>query len=629
MPEMSERLRYGTPAHNKVRDALLDRYNLSYEQMSKFHATWDKQEDTFRLYLPTRREDSKRKSKRDVSGQPQYTDIVVPYSYAILMSAHMYWSGVFLSRDPVLQFQSQSGEKEQTALGVESLLAYQIRAGLAMPPWFVWILDMGKYGLGVIGRYWEKRLSRVVDFVDVPAQTPDGVIDPNRKPKKQKVTREMISYQGNKIFNIRPREWFPDPRVPLIRFQEGEFCGHTTYISGNDIARNEEYFNKDAVKKGTTSAMLIDKGSSSGDAPLRVFRDLKMGKEGATILEMEVDLIPKLWDVGESEKPEKWVFVLANMETILLARPMGELHDKFNYDIQMYEIEGHDYVGRGVLELLQPLNDGMTWLLNSHFYNVRKSLNDNFVYDPMRIVGADLEGGPGRAIRLRPAAYGTSIDSVFKQLPVADITRSHINDLQALADLMQRVSGVMDNTMGMLDPGGGKTATEVRSANSFSANRLKTQAEFNSAIGWTPLAMKMLAATQQYLDQPMQVRIAGQQITKDGFMVVSPEDIAGGYDFVPADGTLPIDRMQMAMMMTELFKVAAQFSGPQGDPIFASYNLPDIWAYGAELTGIKNMDRFRLKPVPDQDVGRAAQAGDLVPSSPGGVPGNGVMRGLP
>jgi hypothetical protein len=63
---------------------------------------------------------------------------------------------------------------------------------------------------------------------------------------------------------------------------------------------------------------------------------------------------------------------------------------------------------RSMLEQLKPLNDVLTWLFNSHFYNVRKALNDQFVIDPSRIMMRDaLDPEPGRMMRLKPTAYGT------------------------------------------------------------------------------------------------------------------------------------------------------------------------------------------------------------------------------
>ena len=86
---------------------------------------------------------------------------------------------------------------------------------------YIWLLDMGKYGEGIIGMFWEEQESIISEIVEVD-QKFLGRIPTGRKVKK-KVERLVPGYVGNKIYNIRPFDFHPDPRVPLARFQEGEF----------------------------------------------------------------------------------------------------------------------------------------------------------------------------------------------------------------------------------------------------------------------------------------------------------------------------------------------------------------------------------------------------------------------
>jgi len=125
------------------------------------------------------------------------------------------------------------------------------------------------------------------------------------------------------------------------------------------------------------------------------------------------------------------------------------------------------------------------------------------------------------------------------------VTQAHMGDSQMIANMIQRVSGVNDSIMGMLQTGGRKTATEVRTSSSFGINRLKTMSEYFSATGFTGLSQLMLMQTQQLMDQALKVRIAGDAWNHPGaakMLTVSPKDIQGQYDFISVDGTLPVDR---------------------------------------------------------------------------------------
>ena len=99
--------------HDRTLSKLLRYFNSSQKEMSRFHTRWNKSDREFRSYVPEKEEDTKRRARRD-KGDPQFTTLVVPYHYAILLTAHTYWSSVFLSRTPVHQYTGRHGESIQS-----------------------------------------------------------------------------------------------------------------------------------------------------------------------------------------------------------------------------------------------------------------------------------------------------------------------------------------------------------------------------------------------------------------------------------------------------------------------------------------------------------------------------------
>jgi hypothetical protein len=242
-------------------------------------------------------------------------------------------------------------------------------------------------------------------------------------------------------------------------------------------------------------------------------------------------------------------------------------------------------------------------------YNVRSILNNKLIVDPSRVVMKDLTATDNRAIRLQPRAYGQDPRGVVHQLAVGDVTQNHLRDMQVVMELIQRTTGVSDNIMGMTNTGGRKTATEVRGSSTMGINRLKTTAEWWSAIGFGPLAQIALMNTQQYMDEEQTVRIVGD-IPANGMltMPVSPEDILGQYDFVPVDGTMPIDKYALANLWREMLAGMRQM--PE---IGMQYDMAGIFAWVAQLAGLKNIKQFRLQA---QDMGQlqnGVQQGNLIP----------------
>lgn len=630
-------LKYDTQKHNDIRDALRNREKHADHAVQNKSNDFSDAEEAFRAYMPTRTEDQTRKDNR-ADGKPEFTTLDIPMSYAILMSWHTYLSSVFLSRSPIIQLSGRHGEGEMQVQAMEAVMDYQTQTGGHLVPYYIWLMDAGKYGAGVVGTYWDEEIIQVSEIVE--EQVTYLGIPLGDKKRKVKRSKRVKGYAGNKLYNVRPQDFIFDSRVSLANFQDGEFCGRKADLGWNMVVRRAEYgqyYNLDALKKvkkkrnksATNSHGTRDTGSEQLDLPDAVtgenteLNDDMKSPEFVSLVEMCVELIPKDWGLGDSKYPEKWMFTLAEDEVIIESQPYDALHGKFPYAVIEYEMEGYGLQKRSMLELLQPLQDVMSWLVNTHFYNVRNVLNGQFIADPSRLTIKDFKSSEGgRIIRMKPSAYGQDPRTMFHQIQTVDVTQNHLRDSQFIGDMLQRVSGVTDNIMGMVNQGGRKSATEIRSSNSAGANRIKTQAEYFSAMGWAPLSQMMIQNTQQKYDGEMKFKLAGDlsQDAGEGFMNVTPEAIAGFYDFVPVDGTLPVDRFAQVTMWTQLLGQMRQFPD-----IMQQYDMGGVFSWVAQLGGLKNIKRFKLNVRPDKDIANDLQAGNVVGIEDvrGSIPGNG------
>ena len=612
---IKDTLRYKSSAHDRARRALMAYYSMSLRAMQERHPNWKRSDEDFRAYTPESSEDSRRKTERS-SGKLQYTTLTIPLTYAMSLTAHTYWSSVFFNRSPVFQLGIRKGDVEQATQPMEALLDYQVMVGKLLVPMMVWLMDPCRYGFGVLRTYWDREIKRIAYLEEGPALDElTGMPIPGRTSVNKK-TQEIPGYQGNRAYNVRPYNFFPDTRVPLIDFQKGTFCADTTYRNFQSLKANDAYMNMDALSdivkdgSGTQQAEAGAEQLQMPDYNAALNADSELTDKGSVhILNMVVEIIPKDWNLGPETKPEKWMFELAEEKVIINAEPFGHLHDEYPYDVIFYEVDGYVLDIRGMMEIGKDLNTAASWLVNSHMFNVRRALNDQLVVDPSRIVMKDaLDGGPGKVIRLKPTAYGTSTKDVVSQLKVTDITRQNIGDTQSIRELLQQILGVNDNVMGTLDPGGRKTATEVRTASTFSISRLKTIAEFFSATGFTPLTQKLVQNTQQFYFQggakEEVFKVVGDMAANLDSVRIDPQSIAGFYDFVPVDGTLPIDRMAQANLWKEILMILVQTG---------AYNVEEIVNWIANLSGIRGMKRFKLQVAPDAQVAAQAQKGNLVP----------------
>lgn len=638
MPTLTTQIRKGSPLHELVRKEVRRRVKLSEREFSDLRTVWGDAEDEALAYLPERDADSKRRIKREQEGLPQYTTLKVPYSYAVLMASHTYWANVFLGRAPVFQYSARHGEGQQSVLAMEALIGYQYKVGRISPALYSWLYDVGRYGLGVIGHWWDEEILRYTEIEEVVEVDPlTGETTPTGR--QEQVTSEIDGYKGNRAYNVRPADFLPDPRVTFRDFQKGEYCGVRKRVGWAEMKRRERngfYTNLQDIDRDIREDFLDRfedseiKLPSKGvfDGQFTEFRgDQRKHPDLVPLYEVYVELTPKEWKgLGNSDFPEKWVFsVTADFQTVVGAQPLGLRHGRFPFEVIEIEPDAYTLGNRGIPQILDPVSRTVDWLLNSHFYNVRAILNNQVIVDPSRLVMKDvLDPVPGGVWRMKPAAYGTDVKSAFAQVPVTDVTQAHVNDISTMINIGERVIGVNDQILGALQQGGRKTATEVRSSTTFGVNRLKTTAEYMSETGWDLLSQSLVQNSQQFYESDLALRIVGnlsQTSNPENYINVSPENITGFYDFVPVDGTLPVDRLAQASLFKDLLAQLRQF--PQ---LAAELDITKMVMWTMQLTGIRNVDQFRVEVIPD-DVG---QPPGTIPIRPNGAgAGSANSQGLP
>lgn len=622
MPGQTRTISPKDKLHDRICRMLADRIRIAEREQQRQHDVWRMAEDMILTYVPEKDLDARRRNKRS-DGTPQYTTMLVPYTYAVLMSSHTYWTSVFFARSPVHQYAGRHGEGEQKTQALEALVSYNVDVGNMMGPYYIQLYDAGKYGVGVVGEYWDKETIQTSYIVE--------------ENGKVQVTEESDGYEGSRIYNVSPWDFLPDPRVAVGRYQSGEFIAIKRRFMWNDLVRRERQgyiTNLDSVQSSrgvSTESSQNSDSQSTLELPIEddfLLQDASSDVKHPSMVggyEVYVDLIQKDWGLGAATFPEKWVFTLTSDKKLLLgAQPLGMRHGRFPFSVMEIEVEGYGAWNRGIPEIINPVQNTIDWLLNVHFFNTRSILNNLFLVDPSRVVMRDLMNpNPGGIIRLKPEAYGSDLRTMFYQVPIADITRSNFADIGEMLQIGERTLGVNDAIMGAMQGGGRKTATEVRSATGFGVNRQKTITEYISSTAFSPHSQRLVQTAQQYYTAEKKLRIVGSlaQDAGPGFITVTPELISGFYDFIPVDGTLPIDRFAQVNMWTQIMQGMART--PE---VWQQYDVGKIFAWIATLSGVKNLNQFKIQPqVADPGLlAEQARQGNIVPIRPGGPGAPGV-----
>ncbi|WCD44085.1 putative portal protein [Caulobacter phage Kuura] len=626
----------GSPAHTFVLDYLLKRLNHSERSMSPFYPRWQATEMRLQAYVTLPKYDEIMSNMRETGKVKAPDEIVVPYAWSTQQTIVTYLLHTFAGRKPIHQVGAYRGEQVKRAKNMEMLLQYNADYVKYVYHLYNLFQNGEAYGLAVQRNMW-RRDERVKTVTRPPSpQMAQMMASWGQTAPDQRVQERAVCFEGNSVAVINPYMFFPDPRVPMVEVaKKGEFVFWRSYEGRHILLREEAAGTLKWVKYANAAPRNSNDGSGQSFAGLRAlgqsltsdsFRDNAGGVSQAFQVDQgTVEIIPAELGLGQSRVPEKWLFTILNKSQIVQAQPLGLNHGDHPISVAEPNAFGHSFGQLGTADLVAPTQDLMSWLINSHMYNVRASLNNLLVVDPNKIEMDDLlDPLPGGIIRLKSTPWSPAdARTAVNQLPVADITRAHLSDFQLVNRLGNDLTGASDNIRGSQDSGGRKTATEVRTSYEAGGSRLASRAMLYSSMCIVPGAEQWASNYQQFLTGEMELRVLGQAGSADSVRI-TPEGIEGDFFFPIHDGTLPLDKVAMFSAWKELFMAINQ--DPTGQ-LQREYDTKGIFRFMAQLGGAQNLDDFRTTMASNNAVATQAQAGNLVPLSElpgalgGGAPG--------
>lgn len=611
--------------HEKLRTKIWSRASESRKTISNRFESWNEVDQVLTTYIPL--SDKEEAVKNKDSRKP--VSIIFPYSYSNLESLLTYMTMAFF-QDPIFQYEGVEPDDTVGAMLMEQVIrlhCIKTKVPLALHTAF---RDAFAYGIGVGMPGWVKWFGRRPIKSKIVTQSELG----------ESTTTDVqyvddLVFEGNDLSNIDPYLWLPDPSVSSDKIQDGEFLGwvdRDNYMnmlseesnSGNTIF-NVKYL------KGKT-----DKRSSlATDESMREYKfsgSTKSMRQGMTAttnpvdnINMYINLIPKEWELGPSEYPEKWFFRLSADDVITRCEPANHYHGLYPMAVASPEYDGYSITPIGRLEVLKGLQGVLDWLFNSHIANVRKSINDMLVVDPYLVNIKDLEDpSPGKLIRLRRPAWGHGVKDVVAQLAVNDITRLNVSDSVYITQWMDRISGADQSMAGTMRQSGPERLTkgEFQGTRSSAVSRLQMIAMIIGYQFMQDVGTMFAVHVQQYMTKDTFVKISGryEEQLKGQFgpnairARVSPLDMAINYDLIVRDGSIPGGNFSEAWI--QLFNIIAD--QPE---LYQTFDLTRIFTYIASELGARNVEDFkrnvnRIQPtgMNDEKVLREVEKGNIIPT---------------
>ena len=616
-----ERLGPGTPLHARVLRYLCDRLNGSERKMSEFYPRWEAAERRVQAYVHLSDYERLLQEMNERGEPPRVVNIVVPYSYATISTIATYMLHTFCGQRPMFQIGSYKKETAKSRELMELWLQYNADRNRLVKWFWQFFWDCELYGFGVHRTLWrEERQKRTV------WTKPEGLRAALFGNKPTRMREERLTYAGNDVVSVDPYLFFPDTKVPMSEVgRRGEFCFWRSFEGKHHLLGEEAAGRLRWVRHAGDS---LPNAGATGDSS-RAARSLGDSIPGATrdaythgAGTMQVDqgtvwIIPAELGLGESTRPELWLFTILNKKQVVQAEPFDYDHGRHPVSVAEPNGIGYGFGQLGQADYLAPMQDTLSWLVNSHIQNVRTVLNNMLVVDPSAVEMQDLKKpGPGKLIRLKQSALGRDVRQVIQQLPVTDVTGNHLNDFQVFMRMGDALSSVNDNLRGLQTEGGRKTATEVRTSGEAGASRLAAKARVMSAQAFQDLTEQMVLNTLQFLDDDFYFSVVGVD-GEEHALIANGADMSGDFWYPVHDGTLPLDRVAQMEIWKELFTFIA------GDPeLRQQFQVVDMFEHIAKLGGARNLDQFRMdmQVMPDQALQQQAQAGNMVPVPMGGMP---------
>jgi len=614
-------LKPGSDLHKALRDKIWRRASASRNEVQKRYTSWREIDRTLTIYMPLK--DKEEQLKQKDASKP--VSIVFPYSYSMLEALLTYLSMAFF-QDPIFQYDGVEDDDTIGAMLMEMVIRLHCIKNKVPLAIHTVLRDALCYGVGVAIPGWKSVYGKRPIKASVITQSELG-----------EDTTEYVNwiddllFEGNSLSNIDPYMWLPDPSVSSVGIQDGEFNGwvdRDSYINllGRESRSDSSLFNVKYLreKKNKRSTLALDESdrqSKHGETSRML--DSADVTSPVDIIKMYVNLIPKEWNLGNSEYPEKWYFELASDDIIIACEKADHSHGMYPVAVASPEFDGYSITPIGRMEVLYGLQHTLDFLFNSHISNVRKAINDMLVVDPYLVNIEDLrDPQPGKLIRLRKPAWGRGVDKAVQQLTVNDITRLNISDSAYITQWMDRISGADQSMQGALRQGGPErlTSMEFQGTRGSAISRLQRLAMIISSQFMQDVGNMFAVHAQQYMSQDTHAKIVGRHAEqlqkmfgKKDYAKIDAQSLIVNYDLIVRDGSIPGGNFSSAWL--QMFQTIG--TTPE---LMQQFDITRIFMYIASQLGAKNVEDFKrnvnqIQPqtMPDEQVARQAEAGNLIP----------------
>lgn len=502
---------------------------------------------------------------------------VHPMAATEITTLTTFLSQILFGSTTTRKVEPRNNEDENGAKMVNKLLQWNDDQQPTYLQGYLWCWDALTFNRGVMYEYWEpiKKVEVVaVEERDPLAPTVDDEGNPVEPVTYTRFKKKRTVIGGyNKIHLVSPYDFFCDPMLPLLRFQEGRFAGHRIMVPWTELEARSKldpsddmYVLPEAVKRirerpntASTNIGTQQQTSKSRSYYERMRRANtpatfdgtanKVNNEDGGIVEVYsvlVKMAPKTLGLNDDEEIELIELLSDGQGEILSVTVMPNKHDQYPYAIGEARPHAHYQFSNSWAMTIKPLQDYVDYLQTRRKESLARTSGNIFVGDPTLIdfeafVDPDKDG---LFIPIKEAARGMPINQILMQVPVQDTTATFHRDMEMWINHAETTTGAHAFMQGETE-NVSQTATQFAGVQQMGTGRISSIARILSQQALTPQTARFVQNFQQFMPDEMAIRVTGDQQDFDPvnpparYEIVRKDDIQAEFDYIPHDGSMP------------------------------------------------------------------------------------------
>lgn len=587
----------------ELRDAELDRL----VSIDKSVAGWMKKSTA----------DQKRSRKKSQTGAPQAVMVNLPLGYVHLDDMMTYFAQTFAPTRGMFYHTGKPDEASESTQMTVLMNNHAVYAGYYREI-LLGIYSVLKYNLGGFMVNWSKESG------------PKLVKDANSG--EDRLTTEL-RWQGNRLEAIDNYNFLRDPEVhPTKLHTEGEFAATVktrSFYWLQQKASQGAFFNCDkALREYQGDSVNTyyrfppreaqmdtgETGSSSGTDWVAILSEQRpAGKKGAfEIVDLYIKIDPT--DFGlipgtaaeqkERKRYEIWRISILNDKYIIDATYMKNIHGYLPFFLGALNDDLMGTSQKSSSEVLTPLQDFASFLLNTHVLATRKKLWGLTVYDPSMVDLKQIpEGEVSATVPMEAAAQGRDIRTGIWQPSQQLETKQTMDDLESVMALIDQffptqslpsqiasIDRAVDSQVAAVQQGANRRQQKAARLLDDTVFRPVRFAMYYNIIQFQPDADKV---TDFYTGKPVEIDLQKLRNTD--------------LPFVIGQGLKAIDRQAAAKQMQQI--IFALIQAPQAAQRIDLLGLINYWVQMIDIdVDMKQFELAPQEPVADPTTDAAAES---------------------